>query len=184
MTAASVASLVLALVVAAAAPRATPPNPPYMQPPAGWTSLGPPPPNAPIDYGWVSPHFRDGTPHAGDSMAAWVRPIPANATLTEQVKEATAEETQDGRTVVSSQSHATCNGNQPGWTIEFRLSAAPSVTISQVLHLAVFERHVYAIQFMHRASLPMDKTVQASIDSLCPKNGSQPRPRGRKLAAH
>lgn len=170
MTTASIASLTLAMVVAASAPpTAKPPNPPYMQPPAGWTSLGPPPPNAPIDYGWVSPHFHDGSPHAGDSMEAWVRPIPPNSTLTEQVKEATTEETQDGRTVASSQSHATCNGTQPGWTIDFRLPLSPSVTISQVTHLAVFEGYVYGIMFVHRADLPVDNAVQASIDSLCPK---------------
>ena len=170
MTMASIASLSLALVVAASAsPAAKPPNPPYMQPPAGWTSLGPPPPNAPVDYGWVSPHFRDGSPHAGDSMEAWVRPIPPNSTLAEQVKEATTAETQDGRTVAGSHSHATCNGTQPGWTIDFRLPMLQSMTISQVEHLAVFEGHVYVIQFVHRADLPVDRAVQASIDSLCPK---------------
>lgn len=167
---ASIASLTLALVAAASvSPTARPPNPPYMQPPAGWTSLGPPPPNAPVDYGWVSPHFRDGSPHAGDSMEAWVRPISPSSTLAEQVKEVTTEETHDGRTVASSQSHATCNGTQPGWTIDFRLSVSPSVTLSQVEHLAVFEGHVYVIQFIHRAEPPVDKAVQASIDSLCPK---------------
>ena len=169
----SVASLALALLVTASAqPTAKPPNPPYMQPPVGRTSLGPPPPNAPVDYGWVSPHFHDGSPHAGDSMEAWVRPISPTSTLTEQVKELTTEETHDGRTVASSHSHATCNGAQPGWTIDFRLSLSPSVTISQIQHLAVFEGHVYVIQFMHRADLPVDKAVQASIDSLCPKNGN------------
>lgn len=132
--------------------------------------MGPPPPNAPIDNGWVSPHFRDGGPHAGDSMDAWVRPITPNSTLTDQVKEATTEETKDGRTVVSSQSHATCNGTQPGWTIDFRLSLSPAVTISQVEHLAVFKGHLYVIEFTHRADLPVDQVVQASIDSLCPKN--------------
>jgi len=142
-----------------------------MNPPAGWTSLGPPPPNAPVDYGWVSPHFRDGSPHAGDSMEAWARPISPNSTLTEQVTEATTEETKDGRTVASSQSHATCNGTQPGWTIDFRLALSPLVTISQVEHLAVYQGYVYVIMFVHRADLPVDAAVQASIDSLCPKNG-------------
>jgi hypothetical protein len=165
----SITSLILALVVAASAsPTAQPPNPRYMRPPAGWTSLGPPPPNAPIDYGWASPHFHDGGPHAGDSMEAWVRPISPNSTLAEQVRKDTTEETQDGRTVASSQSHATCNGTQPGWTIDFRLPISPSVTISQVQHLAVFEGHVYVIMFVHRADLPVDNAVQASIDSLCP----------------
>jgi hypothetical protein len=169
---ASIESLTLALVIAAAASPATGlPNPPYMQPPVGWTSLASPPPNAPIDYGWVSPHFRDGSPHAGDSMEAWVRSISPSSTLAEQVKKATTEETQDGRTVASSQSHATCNGTQPGWTIDFRLSLSPSVTISQVQHLAIFKGHLYVIMFVHRADLPIDNVVQASIDSLCPKNG-------------
>lgn len=45
------------------------------------------------------------------------------------------------------------------------------MTISQVQHLAVFEGHVYVIMFVHRADLPVDNAVQASIDSLCPKNG-------------
>lgn len=168
---ASITPLTLALIVAASAsPTAKPPSPRYMHPPAGWTSLGPPPPNT-VDYGWVSPHFHDGSPHAGDSMEAWVRPIPPNSTLTEQVKEITTEETQDGRTVASSQSHATCDGTQPGWTIDFRLPLFASMTISQVQHLAVFEGHVYVIMFVHRADLPVDNAVQASIDSLCPKNG-------------
>jgi hypothetical protein len=84
-------------------------------------------------------------------MEAWVRPIPSNSTLAEQVKEATTEETQDGRTVASSQSHATCGGTQPGWTIDFRLPVSSSVTVSQVQHLAVFEGHVYVVMFVHRA---------------------------------
>ena len=165
-------SLALAFVVAvAASPTPRPPNPPYMQPPAGWTSLGPPPPNAPVDYGWVSPHFRDGSPHAGDSMEVDVQPLSANSTLTEQVKQLTIAETQDGRTVASSRSHATCKGTQPGWTIDFRLALSPSETVSQVQHLAVFDGHVYLITFVHRANLPVDNVVQASIDSLCPRNG-------------
>ena len=172
MISASIVSLSLALAVAAStSPTARPPNPPYMQPPVGWTSLGVPPANAPVDYGWVSPHFRDGSPHAGDSMESWVRSIPPNSTLAEQVKKATTEETRDGRTVTSSQSHATCNGTQPGWTINFRLRLSPSVIVSQVEHLTVFEGHVYVIEFFHRADLPVDGVVQASIDSLCPKNG-------------
>ncbi len=129
------------------------------------------PPNAPVDYGWVSPHFRDGTPHAGDSMEAWVRPIPANSTLADQARELTTEETQDARTVTSSRSHATCNGTQPGWTIDFKLALSPSITVSQVYQIAVFEGHVYVITFIHRADLPVDPVVQASLDSLCPKNG-------------
>jgi hypothetical protein len=104
-------------------------------------------------------------------MEAWVRPVPPNSTLAEQVKEATTEETQDGRTVASSHSHATCNGLQPGWTIDFRLSVTPATIISQVEHLAVFEGHVYVIEFVHRADLPVDHAVQAAIDSLCPKKG-------------
>jgi hypothetical protein len=172
MIAASITSLTLVLIVAvSASPTARPPNPLYMHPPTGWSSLGPPPPNAPVDYVWVSPHFHDGSPHAGDSMEAWVVPISPTSTLTEQVREATTEETKDGRTVASSQSHATCNGTQPGWTIDFRLPMLPSVTISQVQHLAVFKGHVYVIMFVHRADLPVDNAVQASIDSLCPKNG-------------
>jgi len=171
MTAASIAPLALALMVAnSASPSAEPSTPRYMHPPAGWTSLGPPPPNAPVDYGWVSPHFHDGSPHAGDSMEALVRPIPPNSTLAEQVREATADLVSDGRTVASSRSHATCNGTQPGWTIDFRLTL-PSQTISQVEQIAVFEGHVYVINFFHRADLPVDSAVQASIDSLCPKNG-------------
>ncbi len=172
MVSASIASLPLALVVAtSASPTARPPNPPYMQPPAGWTSLGPPPPNT-VDYGWVSQHFRDGSPHAGDSMEVTVYPIPPSSTLAEQVKEAITEETHDGRTVASSQSHATCNGTQPGWTIDFRLRLPSVVAISQVEHFAVYKRHVYVIIFNHRADLPVDNVVQASIDSLCPKNGT------------
>jgi hypothetical protein len=104
-------------------------------------------------------------------MEAWMRPIPPNSTLAEQVKEVTTEETQDGRTVASSQSHATCGGTQPGWTIDFRLPISASVTVSQVEHLAVHERHVYVITFVHRADLPVDNAVQASIDSLCPEEG-------------
>jgi hypothetical protein len=104
-------------------------------------------------------------------MEAWVRPIVASSTLAEQVKEATTEETHDGRTVASSQSHVTCNGTQPGWTIDFRLHLSPSVTISQIEHLAVFKGYLYVIQFVHRADLPVDNVVQVSIDSLCPKNG-------------
>jgi hypothetical protein len=165
----SIIALTLALIAVAPSPTARPPAPPYMQPPALWSSLGPPPPNAPIDYGWVSPHSGDGSPHAGDSMEAWVRPIPAASTLAEQVKEFTTEETQDGRTVARSQSHATCNGTQPGWTIDFRLPLSPSLIISQVAHIAVFERHVYVIMFVHRADLSVDDAVQASIDSLCPR---------------
>lgn len=169
---ASFAALIFALVAASSAsPTAKPPNPPYMQPPAGWRSLGPPPAKSPVDYGWVSPHFRDGSPHAGDSMEALVRAIPSTSTLTDQVKEATTAETQDGRTVATSQSHATCNGTQPGWTIDFRLRLTPSMMVSQVEHLAVFAGHVYVIQFFHRADLPVDSVVQASIDSLCPKHG-------------
>ena len=168
----SIAWLPLALLVAASAsPTTRPPSPTYMRPPVGWTSLGPPPPNAPVDYGWVSPHFRDGSPHAGDSMEAWVRPISPSSTLADEVKKATTEETQDMRTVASSQSHTTCNGTQPGWTVDFRLPLPPTPTVSQVMHLAVFRQHVYAIMFVHRADLPVDKVVQASIDSLCPKNG-------------
>jgi hypothetical protein len=161
-----IASLGLALLVAASAPQTTrAPNPPYMQPPVGWTSLGPPPSSAPVDYGWVSPHFRDGSSHAGDSMEASVRPISPNSTLAEQVKELTTEETQDGRTVASSHSHATCNGTQPGWTIEFRLPLSPSVTISQVQHLAVFEGRVYLITFIHRADVP-SRQGRSSINRL------------------
>lgn len=172
MIVASITPLTLALIVAASAsPTAKPPNPPYMHPPAGWRSLGPPPPNAPIHYGWVSPHYHDGSPHAGDSMQTWVRPIPPRSTLSEQVREATIAETEDGRTVASSKSHATCNGTQAGWTIDFRLQMTPSLTVSQVLHFAVFEGHVYGIMFVHRADLPVDSAVQASIDSLCPKDG-------------
>jgi len=104
-------------------------------------------------------------------MEAWVRPIPSSSTLAEQVKKAVTEETQDGRTVASSQSHTTCNGTQPGWTIDFRLPLSTSVIVSQVEHLAVFRGHVYVVTFFHRADLPVDRVVQASIDSLCPKNG-------------
>lgn len=164
--------LTLALIAAtSASPTTKPANPTYMHPPTGWRSLGPPPPNAPVDYGWVSPHFRDGTPHAGDTVEASVQPIPPNSTLTEQVKVLTTSEIEDGRTVASSQSHATCNGTQPGWTIDFRLPMSPTLTISQVEHLAVFEGYLYLIVFTHRAELPVDNTVQASIDSLCPKDG-------------
>lgn len=105
-------------------------------------------------------------------MEVMVRPIPPSSTLADQVKEATTEETQDGRTVASSQSHATCNGTQPGWTIDFRLRLPLMATISQVEHFAVYKRHVYVIMFNHRADLPVDNVVQASIDSLCPKNGT------------
>jgi hypothetical protein len=171
MMTASITQLTLALVVAtSASPNAKPPTPAYLHPPAGWTSLGPPPPNT-VDYGWVSPHFRDGSPHAGDSMEVWVKAISPNSTLTEQIREATTDETTDGRTVASSRSHPTCNGTQPGWTIDFRLALSPFMAISQVEHIAVFEGHVYVINFTHRADLPVDSAVQASIDSLCPKNG-------------
>lgn len=78
-------------------------------------------------------------------------------------------ETQDGRTVASSNSHATCNGTQPGWTIDLRLQLAPSTTLSQVYQIAVFKAHVYVISFTHRADLPIGSVVQASLDSLCPK---------------
>lgn len=173
MIAAAIASVALSLTVAAAAsPTPRPESPPYMVPPAGWHSLGQPPPNAPVDYGWVSAHSGDGTPHAGDSMVAWVRPIPADSTLADQVREVTTAETQDGRTLTSSQSHATCNGTQPSWTIDFRFVLSPSVTVSQVYQIAVFEGHVYVIIFTHRADLPVDSVVQASLDSLCPKNGN------------
>jgi len=168
----SIAVLTLALAATAASPPATlPPQPSYMQPPAGWRSLGPPPADAPIDYGWVSPHFRDGSAHAGDSLSAYVRPIPPGSTLGAQVKEMIAAETGDGRTVASSKSHATCNGTQSGWTVDFRIQLSPSLTLSQVEHVAVFDGHVYDVMFTHRADLPVDAAVQASIDSLCPKNG-------------
>lgn len=101
-------------------------------------------------------------------MVAWVRRIPPKSTLAEQVRELTAAETEDGRTVASSESHATCNGTQPGWTIDLRLQLAPSMTLSQVYQIAVFESHVYVITFTHRADLPVGKVVQASLDSLCP----------------
>ena len=149
-----------------------PANPPYMKPPVGWRSLGPPPPDAPIDYGWVSPHFRDGTPHAGDSMEAWVRPVPVNSTLADQVRELIADETQDRRVLASSHSHATCSGSQPGWTVDLRLALSPSITVSQVFQLAVSGGRVYVINFNHRADLPIDPSVQASLDSLCPKIGA------------
>jgi len=40
------------------------------------------------------------------------------------------------------------------------------------MHVAVFKQHAYVIMFVHRADLPVDKVVQESIDSLCPKNGT------------
>jgi hypothetical protein len=38
-------------------------------------------------------------------------------------------------------------------------------------HLTVYDGYIYAIQFVHRADLPVDDAVQKSIDSLCPKKG-------------
>jgi len=168
---ASIALIFALLATPSASPTPWPTNPSYMQAPVGWTNLGPPPAGAPIDYGWASPHYRDGSARAGDTLSAWVRPVPPNSTLADQVREMTAEETQDGRTVASSRSHATCNGTQPGWTVDFRLRIMPSLTLSQVHHLAVFNGRVYLVIFTHRADLPVDSVVQASIDSLCPKNG-------------
>ena len=51
-----------------------------------------------------------------------------------------------------------------------KLALSPSVNISQVYQIAVFKAHVYMIIFTHRADLPVDPVVQASLDSLCPKN--------------
>jgi hypothetical protein len=170
MLTSSIASLAFAFIaVVSPAPSARPASPPYMTPPAGWTSVGPPPPDSGFDYLWVSPHFHDGSPHAGDSMGATVRVIPLNSTLADQVRETTIDETQDGRIVASSQSHTTCNGTQPGWTIDFRLPIMPPLTISQIWHFAVWKGHVYAINFTHTAGLAVNPEVQASIDSLCPE---------------
>jgi len=104
-------------------------------------------------------------------MEAWVRPIPLNSTLADQVHELITEETQDGRVLASSHSHATCSGTQPGWTVDLRIGLSPVVTVSQVFQLAVWEGHVYIINFNHRADLPVDNVVQTSLDSLCPKLG-------------
>ena len=183
MTLVSVIALTFA-VAASVAPANRPANPTYMRPPAGWHSLGPPPPNAPIDYGWVSPHFGDGTPHAGDTLTVSVWPIPPNSTLADQVRKLTTQETQDGRTVASSHSHATCNGTQPGWTIDLRLQLGPTPTmmISQVYQIAVFKAHVYVINLTHRADLPIGGVVQASLDSLCPKTRNLTEPARRPKA--
>ncbi|HTU80658.1 MAG TPA: hypothetical protein VMF61_00925 [Candidatus Acidoferrales bacterium] len=166
----TIAAATLAVVVAVSpAPTAKPTDPPYMRPPAGWTNVGPPPASAPVDDNWVSQRLLDGGPREGDSMEVWVRPIPPNSTLVEQVKEAAAEEARRGRTVASSRSHATCDGTQPGWTIDFRLPISPTLTVSRIEHLAVYEGYVYVLTFVHRADVPVDDAVRASIDSLCPK---------------
>lgn len=93
MTLVSVIALTFA-AAASVAPANRPANPTYMRPPAGWHSLGPPPPNAPIDYGWVPPHFRDGTPHAGKRRTGGpsrVRTVTPRATERSRVGRLTSD---------------------------------------------------------------------------------------------
>ena len=67
----------------------------------------------------------------------------------------------------------TCNGTQPGRTIDFKVTLSPSITVSQVYQMAVFENRFYVITFTHRAALPVGPIVQASLDSLCLKNAKE-----------
>lgn len=156
-----------AALIAASSP--TPSNqartagPGYLTPPKGWTKMELPP-NAPVDFDWLSPRYH-GT---GENIAVVVGALPDAATLDSVVRDAIAQVHEQGRSIASSRSHATCHGAQTGWTLDVRIAVAPHRFVSQIQQFAVHNNKVYTIMYTHTAGAPIDKAVRDSIDSLCP----------------
>jgi hypothetical protein len=76
-----------------------------------------------------------------------------------------------GNTVRTNDEDRAQGADTERYPVDLRLQLAPSMTLSQIYQIAVFESHVYVISFTH-ADLPVGNVVQASLDSLCPKIGT------------
>jgi hypothetical protein len=165
------ASIVFAVVVASMTPSPTPTpleksvSPKYFRPPKDWTKMDLPP-NAPVDFDWLSPQYR-GT---GENIAIFVSSVPKGTTLDSVVREATAEALDQARSIASSKPQTTCRGMQAGWTLDVRIPIGPSRSISQLQHVALKDDRLYTIMYTHTAGAPISKAVLDSMDSLCPSN--------------
>ncbi len=137
--------------------------PAYFAPPKGWSPMQLPP-GAPVDFAWLSPNYHP----SGENITVTVRTVPAGATLDSEVREATAEAVQDGKSVATSQAYATCAGSEPGWTIDIRVRVTATRVVSQLQHIAVHGDKAYVIMYTHTAGSPIEKDVYDSIGSLCP----------------
>lgn len=138
-------------------------EPTYFSPPKGWTPMNLSP-DMHLDFGWLSPHYW-GT---GENIAVFVREVPSGLTLYSAVRKAAADTLEQGRSIAGSGAHATCHGEQPGWTLDVRIPISPQRAISQIQHFAVRENMMYTILYTHTAGDPINKIVLRSIDSLCP----------------
>jgi hypothetical protein len=140
--------------------------PPSFVPPEGWAATTPPP-DAPVDYLWLSPHY--GTNGNGENLAVMLHPVPPGDTLDAEVKKAIEQLALD-RAVVNSHAEPTCHGLQAGWSFEVSVPLPNGKTIGQIYHLTIVGDIAYAFMFTHLVGDPIDPAVTASIQSICPTN--------------
>ncbi|HEY1429794.1 MAG TPA: hypothetical protein VGF18_09490 [Candidatus Tumulicola sp.] len=133
-------------------------------PPKGWTAK-PVPSGSPVDYLWVSPHF--GANGNGENLTVTSHALVAGGTLASEVHSAIADMSQD-RKIVNSHSEPTCNGTQPGWSFEGRITLPDGKTIAQIYHMAIYEKRIYMFVFTHALNDPIDPSIGRSIQTICP----------------
>jgi len=163
LTNAMSAAILLSLLLAASAPL-----PPSFAPPKGWVEKLPPP-SAPVNVIWFSPHFDvNGN---GENFSVTIHPAPAGSTLHAEVHRAIDELSRD-RKIVDSHSEPTCRGRQDGWTFDARIPLPNGKVVSQVYHVTIVGGRVYAFIFTHAAGDRVEREITDSIQSICPSKRS------------
>lgn len=145
--------LALLLAAAIAAPS-------YITPPPGWTANEPPPDAAAqgIAKIWLPPRTD------GQNILLIIHPRTDGTSLQDAVWAVKHEEAADGRTILGTTTHATCQGKLAGTDVDMRFGTMAA----QFFHITVDEQHVYTLIYTHS---PKDKgvsdLVRHAIDSFC-----------------
>jgi hypothetical protein len=143
---------------------ASTPVPTFFDPPKGWIAKTPPP-DAPVDFIWLSPSF--GKNGNGEKLSIMSQDVAPGTTLASEVHDATDQLSQD-RIIAASHAERTCHGLQAGWAFDARLPLPNGKTISQVYHLTILGNRSYSFIFTHSAKDRIEQAVRSSIESICP----------------
>jgi hypothetical protein len=124
--------------------------------PSGWDSL-PPPSNTDIAYVYL-PQSRDG-----QNIAVSIDPLPRGSSLRDETAKLVNTEANDGRTIVSVKSHATCDGKQPGMDVYAKFGTVAS----QYYHVTIDNGRMYVFIYTYAPGSTISSNVANAFESLC-----------------
>ena len=131
--------------------------------PSGWESLHPPA-GTRIAYIYM-PRAR-----GGPVITVEIEELSRDSSLRDETASLAQGEADDGRTIESIKSRATCYGKQPGMDVYARFGKL----VSQFWHVTVAGEKVYVFNYTYAPGAAIPANVTSALDSLCPAKPSAP----------